>query len=157
MSADDIVLTVCTTQHKAKLDALIQSIEKKTFPKHEAMEVWQEAFKRGNKLIVAHSAKMDAVYGYLVYSLLKGEGRILKVAVDAKLRRGGIGSKLVAACVAAVQASGVSLLHLHVDPERDAAVNLYRKFGFEIESRFKDYYKVGRDAYIMCKQLGSAS
>lgn len=46
-------------------------------------------------------------------------------------------------------------MNLHVDPTRSAAVALYKKNGFVVETTVKSYYAADRDAYRMVLQLTS--
>ncbi|RLE74023.1 MAG: ribosomal-protein-alanine acetyltransferase, partial [Thermoprotei archaeon] len=42
---------------------------------------------------------------------------------------------------------------LEVRISNTAAINLYKKLGFNIEKRLKNYYPDGEDCYVMTKKL----
>ena len=70
--------------------------------------------------------------GYLILSLSPDAGRVLKVAVSPSHRRLGIGRKLLDEGIECMAKARVPCVLLHVDPQREAAVELYRSSGFEV-------------------------
>eukprot|EP00123_Amoebidium_parasiticum_P018766 comp24284_c0_seq1/m.45377 comp24284_c0_seq1/g.45377 ORF comp24284_c0_seq1/g.45377 comp24284_c0_seq1/m.45377 type:complete len:217 (-) comp24284_c0_seq1:2418-3068(-) len=135
------------------------AIEKKTFPKHESMAetMKAEVEKRVNRWLVAVSQSAQAsdvtVVGYLIYSLAKDGARVLKVVVDKQYQRQGIGRALLSEAESQVRASNGHRIALHVDPARGYAVGLYTSAGFKVVETVANYYKEGRDAHIMEKEL----
>eukprot|EP00124_Ichthyophonus_hoferi_P003227 Ihof_evm2s268 gene=Ihof_evmTU2s268 len=113
------------------------AIEKKTFPKHESMSetLRAEIEKRVNRWLVAtlrtHESQEEVVVGYLIFSLAREGASILKVVVDKQYRRQGIGRMLLVEAENQSIASHVHKMRLHVDPEREYAVELYRSIGME--------------------------
>jgi RimJ/RimL family protein N-acetyltransferase len=60
----------------------------------------------------------------------------------ASARRGeGIGSALLTAAIEWARDSGAHKIALQVWPDNDAAIGLYRKFGFEEEGRLRRHYR----------------
>lgn len=70
--------------------------------------------------------------------------------VDNRLRRAGIGSKLLDFIIDRVRSRKARKLYLDTssDPIYDAAIALYDRFGFQIEGRLKDYYDPNEDYLI---------
>ena len=65
----------------------------------------------------------------------------LGLMVAATHRRRGIGRALLQAAVEWARVVGVRKLELHVFPHNDAAIALYRSFGFEREGYRKGHYR----------------
>lgn len=76
----------------------------------------------------------------------------LGLMVAAGHRRRGIGTALLAAAVEWARAAEVRKLELHVFPHNDAAIGLYKQFGFRQEGLRKGHYRRGAeylDAILM--------
>lgn len=89
--------------------------------------------------------------GYLLYERRTLVCHIHRLAVEESYRRQGIGKQLIQFCIDHIRhCSKISLCTLYVDVDREAALALYTKtFHFVIQSRRKDFYQLGRDAYHM--------
>ena len=70
-------------------------------------------------------------------------------------RRQGYGEALIHAAIQQLRDRRLQCVNLHVDPTRSAAVALYKKNGFLVETTVKSYYAADRDAYRMVLQLSS--
>ena len=78
------------------------------------------------------------------------ECHITNIAVAPPMRGTGVGTELMRELLAAAMARGARSYTLEVRPSNDAAIALYRKFGFIVEGRRKRYYAdTGEDALIM--------
>lgn len=71
------------------------------------------------------------------------------ISVKEKYRRQGHGEALLSAAIEKCRARNVHRISLHVDPSRSAALNLYKKFGFQVDSLVERYYSSDRNAYRM--------
>ncbi|KAL2937713.1 putative ribosomal-protein-alanine acetyltransferase [Bienertia sinuspersici] len=76
--------------------------------------------------------------------------------VKQKYRRQGYGEALLRAAILKCQSRKIQRISLHVDPSRTAAVNLYEKHGFRIDSLVVKYYSADRDAYRMYLELSTS-
>ena len=74
---------------------------------------------------------------------------MLEYAVKESCRRQGHGEALLRAAIEKCRSRKVQRVSLHVDPTRIAAVNLYKKHGFQVDCLVKSYYSADRDAYRM--------
>jgi RimJ/RimL family protein N-acetyltransferase len=61
--------------------------------------------------------------------------------VAADVRGRGVGSALMDAAIAWAREAGAHKIALHVWPHNEAAITLYRKFGFEEEGRLRRHYR----------------
>ncbi|WOH12032.1 hypothetical protein DCAR_0831529 [Daucus carota subsp. sativus] len=64
------------------------------------------------------------------------------------LRQGHV-EALLSAAIEKCRARKVHQISPHVDPSRTAALNLYKKFGFQVNSLVEGYYSSDRNAYQM--------
>ena len=79
--------------------------------------------------------------GFALSRLAADEAEILTVAVDPALRGHGVGRDLMREHLARATLSGARAIFLEVDPDNDAAVALYRRFGFRDVGRREGYYR----------------
>ncbi|NIM44366.1 MAG: ribosomal protein S18-alanine N-acetyltransferase [Nitrososphaeria archaeon] len=81
-----------------------------------------------------------------------GEGEsatIISIAVHPSWRGRGVAEGLLNCLTEKFMMKKVKEVSLQVDTGNVEAVSLYRKFGFEIVGKVKDYYRDGSDAYLM--------
>ena len=78
---------------------------------------------------------------------------LTNIAVKRQYRNKGYGSKLLKYLIKTARKKGCEFMHLEVDVLNDAAINLYKKYGFEIVRTRKGYYENGDDAYDMLKGI----
>ncbi len=79
--------------------------------------------------------------GYLICSLLRPEGELLRIGVHPLYRRKGLGSRLMEAFFREAMARGCTELFLEVRADNETAIALYRRFGFEENGLRRAYYK----------------
>jgi ribosomal-protein-alanine N-acetyltransferase len=95
--------------------------------------------------------------GFILSRRAADEAEVLTVVVASPARRKGCGRRLLAAHLARLAALGVAKVFLEVEEGNAAALALYRRFGFSVEGRRKNYYAMsdgGRgDALIMRRIL----
>lgn len=131
-------------------------MEKKIFPKHESLSrsFDDELSKKNSGLLYAHVN--GEVAGYAMYSCPSSLLAIItKLAVKEKFRGQGYGESLLRAAIQKCQSRNIQRIFLHVDPLRTAAVCLYKKLGFRIDSLVEKYYSADRDAYRMYWDFGA--
>ena len=90
------------------------------------------------------------IIGFISYSIMYERAEILDIFIDIKYRNKGYASKLIKKVLN--QAHECNNISLEVDVENKNAINLYKKFGFEIKTVRKNYYDLN-DAYLMVKEL----
>ncbi|CAD6205483.1 unnamed protein product [Miscanthus lutarioriparius] len=135
----------------------IVRLERRIFPKHESLarSLHDELKRRNSGLIYTTSgADGEEVIGYAMYTCNTSLcATITKLAVKENCRRQGHGEALLAAAVERCRRRKIQRLSLHVDPTRTAAVALYRKAGFQVDTTVEGYYEPHRDAYRMYLDL----
>src|SRR5271170_4332191 len=68
--------------------------------------------------------------GFALSRLAADEAEILTIAIDAPLRRGGVGRDLLHAHLSQIVATGAKKIFLEVDAGNTAALALYKRFQF---------------------------
>lgn len=140
-------------RNSAKWDNVVNQIvrlEKKTFPKHESLaRSFDDELGKKNSGLLYIDIDGD-VAGYVMYSWPSSLcASITKLAVKENYRRQGHGEALLKAAIEKCRGKTVHRVSLHVDPARLAAINLYKKFGFQVDNLIEGYYSSDRNAYRM--------
>lgn len=92
----------------------------------------------------------DNVIAYAGLWQVLDEGHITNIAVDSNYRGKGIGYNLASALLCEGKKRGINSFTLEVRKSNIAAINLYKKIGFNEEGIRKNYYhKPIEDALIM--------
>jgi len=92
----------------------------------------------------------SGICGYLCFWMIEGDLDIHNVAVRRSERRQGAGRIMVAMALEEAAREGCRRAFLEVRPSNQAAIELYKAFGFEPVGRRKSYYEdTGEDAIVM--------
>ena len=103
---------------------------------------WRDA--KGDKQLI----------GYICFRLTTGEMHILKIAVAPQWRGRGVATGLMEKSIAVASKKDISKAFLEVRPANYPAINFYRKIGFQIVGKRKNYYiETNEDALVMMKKL----
>ncbi|HEX8129445.1 MAG TPA: ribosomal protein S18-alanine N-acetyltransferase [Pyrinomonadaceae bacterium] len=112
-------------------------------------------------MIVARRDRVDkqtghALYGFLSARVSAQELHINNIGVHEAARRRGIGDALMKTAVAAAVQQGARAAILEVRAGNVAAQALYRRYGFEVVGRRRQYYREPpEDALLMRSSLKS--
>ena len=106
--------------------------------------------------IMLDGSEKLAAFGVL--SVVIDEAEILTLAVEPSLYRQGYGEKLLSHLIHIAKSKKAETLYLEVRASNTAAIELYKKAGFEESGRRKNYYetddpKVKEDAVLMSLKL----
>ncbi len=130
---------------------MIRSItDKDLFEVNNLLQIFNVEYKESkdftNILVYEENGK---IIGVLVYSLIYDRIEIEYIVVNDKYKKLGIGSKLLKY----IEKSGMKNITLEVRESNTAAINFYKKNGYNIVSTRHNYYK-DEDGYLMIKNLG---
>jgi len=99
----------------------------------------------------------NPLLGYVVADAIPNHarplGHIKDIAVHPAAQGQGIGRELLRRGLDALAAQGVRSAKLEVRRSNDAALGLYREFGFGVLRTLPRYYSDGEDAFIMVANL----
>jgi len=98
------------------------------------------------------TAGKKRIVGYIFFRFIAGEVQIFRIAVDPMWRRQGIGTRLIAECLNAAQAEGLSTAVLEARPSNTEAIELYRKFGFHAAGTRRGYYSNRHEDALILKR-----
>jgi ribosomal-protein-alanine N-acetyltransferase len=135
------------------LDAVLQ-IEQRSFASPWRREHFQAELDHDDwarPQVVTHDSKLVA---YAVVWELASELRINNFAVDPSRRRNGIGRWMLGRLLEHAKHADCTEATLEVRAGNTAALDLYRRFGFEVIGRRAGYYsREGEDALLMRRSL----
>jgi len=95
-------------------------------------------------------------YGSSVFNPLKlvRKGHIVSLAVLPRYRRRGIGSALLREALRRLrEVYSCEEAYLEVRVSNEPAINLYKKYGFQVVRVLHMYYLDGEDGYLMARRL----
>jgi [ribosomal protein S18]-alanine N-acetyltransferase len=98
---------------------------------------------------------LGTVLGYAVLWCILDQGELANIAIVPDRRGGGLGAWLLHKVCDVARSRGVKKLFLEVRTSNEAAIGLYRRFGFNDVGARRDYYESPReDALVMLATLG---
>ena len=115
----------------------------KMFKSYFNTEIKNDVF---SKIIVFEH---DKILGFISYSIIYERAELNYIAVDKKYQKQGIAKELMNYMIE--DTKNLDNITLEVDIKNEAAIQLYKKFGFEIEAKRENYYD-DSDAYLMIKR-----
>ena len=92
------------------------------------------------------------IIGFIHYEIMYETVNILNIVVNPEYRRNKIGTYLMNNMLRSLCNKNIENIILEVNVNNISAINLYKKFNFEIINLRKKYYK-GEDAYIMERRV----
>jgi ribosomal protein S18 acetylase RimI-like enzyme len=97
-----------------------------------------------------------AIVGYHLVLFRKGSAvaRLYSIAVDARIRRSGLGRRLLADAEAVAASANRGVIRLEVHARNRAAIALYERRGYSRIGRYPRYYADAGDALRYEKPLG---
>lgn len=90
--------------------------------------------------------------GFIKARIMNDEMEIISLLIDKNFRKKGIGKNLISKILRIAKKNKIKHIFLEVSVENKIAINLYKKFNFNMIGERKKYYNQnGRsiDAYIM--------
>jgi ribosomal-protein-alanine N-acetyltransferase len=137
----------------ADLDAIME-IERLSFPTPWSRQVFAEEFNHDfSRVMVVRQIATGKLLAFINYWLVHDEVHILNVATHPAWRRKGLARKLIEHTIAGASARRARLLTLEVRRSNQAALELYRGFGFREVGVRPRYYENGEDAIVMLLDL----
>lgn len=96
----------------------------------------------------------DEIVGYIGFWIMIDYIDIINIAIHNDFKRMGIASELLNSVEEFARNIEVEKISLEVNVNNEAAINLYKKFGYKEVRLIKNYYdRLKEDAYLMQKEL----
>jgi ribosomal-protein-alanine N-acetyltransferase len=129
----------------SKLFALEQEI---FTPENFPLSRGSFAYHVKNNLLYVAEIEGD-VAGYALALVKRTNAKIYSIGVSKTYRGKKIAHKLLEAIMNELIAMGFKQILLEVRTDNEAAIALYKNFGFNVQKTAKAFYRDGCDAYIM--------
>ena len=129
----------------------IHEIEIASFPDPWSVDsLWAFASnEQVRTLVCARDEETSKLVGYYALQYVLDEAEIAIIAVKRKFRRQGLGRAILEEIKRFCGEREIIKIHLEVRSENEAAVHLYRSFGFEEVGRRKNYYEAPKDDALL--------
>ena len=134
----------------------IHEIEIASFPDPWSVDsLWAFASdEQVRTLVTSRDEDTGELVGYYALQYVLDEAEIAIIAVKRKFRRQGLGRAVLNEIRCFCKEREIIKIHLEVRSENEAAVHLYRSFGFEEVGRRKNYYEAPKDdALLFCLSI----
>lgn len=131
-----------------KIEEMLK-IEKKAFVSHWSKQTFIDELssENGHYITLNDNGK---ILGYTGFRFVLDEGHITTLAVDKKKRKKGIGTKLIEQLLKDAKDAGLGKLFLEVRQSNIPAQKIYKKLGFKVIDRRREYYQHPvEDALVM--------
>ena len=131
----------------------VGKVERKTFPRSEAMAFEDELEKRNFELTLVvkemQEQPVPRLVAYVGITRVKGKAFLHKVCVIEEFRCQGIATEILRQRIDILKCQGCDIVQLWVEEDRKPAKFLYNKLGFEVDQSVVDYYGPGRSGLRM--------
>ena len=132
--------------HEEDLDAVIE-VESASFVEPWSRSLFAEEIAQPTRRYLVALAG-EAACGYGGIMLVGEDAHVVTLAVAPEYREQGVASRLLMGLIDVARAGDAKHLTLEVRESNQAALELYRKFGFEPAGTRKGYYAT-EDAVVM--------
>ncbi len=124
-------------------------IEKRSFHSHWNRQTFVDELSSENGHYVA-AREGGRILGYSGFRYVLDEGHITTLAVAPRDRKKGVGTQLIERLIKDASEKGLRKLFLEVRQSNVAAQKIYKKLGFKVIDRRREYYQhPSEDALVM--------
>lgn len=132
----------------------IARLEAGSFSSPWRKEFFQSELIAGGRYNVVIKDPRGRLYGYLFAMYFADEMHINKIAVEAGIRRQGMATKLMDACIDFAKQNRVTMISLEVRESNRGAQDFYKSLGFNSAYLRPRYYPDGESAIVMTAEVG---
>jgi len=131
----------------------IARLEARSFHSPWRKEFFESEIIAGGRYNVVVKDRGGNISGYLFAMYFIDEMHINKIAVEPEVRRRGIATKLMAACLSFARENRITMLSLEVRQTNSVAQDFYKSLGFNSTYMRPQYYPDGEAAIVMTTEL----
>lgn len=133
---------------------ILAELERQCFAEPWSEKSLREELENPQAVFLTAETPQGELLGYSGMHDVLGEGYIDNIAVFPQARGKGVGSALVKALCDYGEKNRLDFITLEVRPSNEAALALYRKFGFQQEGIRKNYYRhPTEDAWLLTRRF----
>ncbi|HVZ45099.1 MAG TPA: GNAT family N-acetyltransferase [Ramlibacter sp.] len=152
MPNDALILRIARAADAQLLSAMTREyIEPGLQPRYSPQRIARLIADRETIALVADDGAL--VQGFAVMSFGDERAHLLLLAVRPRLRRAGIGRRLVEWLLESALVAGIASVHLELRADNEAARHFYRRLGFGETLTVPGYYEGRIDALRMMRVL----
>ena len=134
----------------------VLAIEKKSFADPWSRRLFKETLSFPHSVSFVMRGPEDALLGYINFYIIAQEAHMLNLAIHPAWRKKGFAAQLLMHSIEQLKHQNTMQFFLEVREGNMGAIELYRKFGFEIIGKRKRYYvETNEDALVMHLACGS--
>jgi ribosomal-protein-alanine N-acetyltransferase len=144
-----MILRKALSSDVSKLFALEQELfQAENFPLSRA----SFAYHVKNNLL--YVAQIDTtIVGYVLVLIKRSNAKLYSLGVNKNFRGKKIALKLLEAIMTELLDLNFKQILLEVRTDNEAAITLYKNFGFHIQKKLQSFYLDGCDAYLMQREI----
>ena len=132
----------------------VMAIEKESFPNPWSEDMFRSKHRNSGKPIFLVAKLREKILGYICGWALHDELHLGNIAIQRDFRSRGISKRLLQRIIDIARSREIKLVTLEVRAGNAPAQNLYRKFGFDVTDRHREYYQdTKEDAIVMSMNL----
>lgn len=129
------------------------SLVYKTFGEFYSENFYMDLSKEWEDGIIVAEKDKEIIAVIVGTLLFPKEAKILVFTVDENYRNRRLGSYILREFIDRAVLKDSKIISLEVRIQNERGIRFYQRFGFQISSLLKKYYKDGGDAYLMQKFL----
>lgn len=136
----------------------MQKLEQICFPQGQAFDrqTLLHLINDFNSITLCTVSEYDELLGFLIFSEIGLDvWELMTIEINPKAQGIGLGFKLLAEGMSIIEKRDPRKVLLHVSTLNEKAINMYRKFGFNIVKSVRNYYNIGQSAYLMHKEYSN--
>lgn len=132
---------------------IVYKMERKLFP-NPWPKVFFERDLEAPETVALIAEYEGRIVGYAISRCVDVKKlHITNIAVNEKYQRRGIATRLMINLERIAGERGCNYAYLEVRTNNDAAIDFYKRIGYDVSHIHKQYYIYGDDAYVMQKKL----
>lgn len=132
----------------------VYEIEKASFPKPWSIETLAKELTENPHAKYRLLVDDGEILGYYGVWIVLDEVHLVSLAIAPEHRSKGYGKLLMEDLIEQAKIHQAAIIGLEVRVSNEAAINLYRAYGFEVGAIRESYYEdEGEDAYVMVLEL----
>lgn len=134
---------------KEDIDGVL-AVEKESFSTPWTEKLFYDEVENPRTVYFVAETDTGEIVGYGGMWHVVDEGQITNIAVKRNYRGEGVGSKLLGSLINWAKDKGILVIQLELREGNAAAFGLYKKYGFSVVGKRKEYYKnPTEDAILM--------